>query len=215
MRMSTPFARTAAGCIRAAVELEERSAGLYRSMAARFPDPPWFRELLQGLAVEEDQHALRIRMLERLHSQALGGPEDLDRIGRFLREALARTLEVEEVVARSRAPSPRALLDAITRLEETTGGAHAEVLAGTAGPEVRGLFGALATQDRNHATVLARARERLAPDDAEPGPERPGPTTRPRDGYRFPIGQAATADDGSMASPPVTISFTIPSWPTT
>lgn len=172
MSTRTQHARTAAACTRAAVELERRSAALYRSLAVRFPDPPWFRELLEGLAVEEDQHALRIRMLERLHPGALGGPEDLDRAGRALQEALARTLEVEEVVARSLAPSPRVLVDAIARLEETTGGAHAEVLAAAAAPEVRKLFESLAAQDRNHGSVLARARERLVRGDA-PLRERP------------------------------------------
>jgi rubrerythrin len=165
---------TTSGCIRAAIELELRSASLYRALAERFSGHAWLRLLLDGLTEEEQQHAMRIRMLERVHPASIWKPEDLPAFSTAIQAALARTMEVEETIARSGQIPPLSVLEAVRRLEAATAGAHAEALARSAAPDVRGLFESLATQDRHHGEVLERACARLA----EEGPP-PAPATQP------------------------------------
>ena len=52
---------------------------LYAELAVTFGRQPFLREMFERLAVEEAQHAMRIRLLERHHGRAPWNEELLER----------------------------------------------------------------------------------------------------------------------------------------
>ncbi|HET8724184.1 MAG TPA: hypothetical protein VFM53_08240 [Anaeromyxobacteraceae bacterium] len=152
--------RNAARCLRAAAELELRSGALYARLAGRKGVPGWLADLLLGMAREEEQHAMRIRLLERL-VQADAWPEHaVVRIDEDLREAGSVLARLE---AELEAPGPislPAVLHALVAVERTFDALHAEMLASTVSPPVAELFETLRAQDAQHRELVRDARER-------------------------------------------------------
>jgi rubrerythrin len=161
--------RTTAQCVHSAIALELRAGALYAGLAARFDSLPWFRDLLLGLSAEEEQHATRMRMLERVARRALWTQADLDRHAGALEAAHARLREFQEALSGPSAAVPAAVCDAILALEETFEALHAEMMATTLAPEVSALFMGLAAQDGHHRELLRSAASRLR----VPGPVAP------------------------------------------
>jgi rubrerythrin len=170
--------RTTAQCIRSAIELELRAAALYAGLAARLESPPGLRALLLGLAREEEQHAMRVRMLERLARGAPWRPPDLERHVAELEAAHARIRALEVELAGPGGSSPQGVRDAILAVEETFATLHAEMMATTLAPEVRTLFQGLTAQDVHHRELVRSTFDRMAAGgDAPAG--RPLPWTGP------------------------------------
>lgn len=160
--MTTSFAtrtETTAQCIRSAMDLELRVGRLYLEMAARSEGQPWLRDLLRGLAAEEDQHAKRIRLLERTRTGAGWGNAELEAVGIGLRRAHGVIDEMEASVASGRIARGGAIAacETILSIERTLGALHAEMIAGALAPEVRNLFETLAKQDAHHQAVARDA----------------------------------------------------------
>lgn len=157
------MSRTTAQCIRAAERVEMLAAELYESLAVSFAEAPWLRELFAGLAAEERQHAMRIRLLERHQGVNAWLPEALGPICRDL-DAMAE--ELESTRARLRLPgalrSPTVVLERVCDIERRFGTLHAEELCRSASPEVVRLFRSLALQDERHRRLLDEARSRAA-----------------------------------------------------
>ena len=166
--MSPSSIRTdnSAQCIRSAIDLEVQAGLLYLQLAARFADQPWWSSLLRGLADEEAEHASRIRLLERLQGGRLAPPEKLGRIAGDLRRAHDRITSFQRHFAETRPVPATEVLDAAGEVEMAFQAVHAEIVAATLLPEARDLFRSLAKHDAHHETVLARARERLAREEA-------------------------------------------------
>ncbi|HQR29839.1 MAG TPA: hypothetical protein PLL32_05475 [Anaeromyxobacteraceae bacterium] len=157
------MSRTTAQCIRAAERVEMLAAELYESLAVAFAEAPWLRQLFEGLASEERQHAMRIRLLERHQGANAWLPEAMEPICRDL-DAMAK--ELESVRARLLLPgalrSPTVVLERVREIERRFGSLHAEELARSASPEVARLFRSLALQDERHRKLLEEALGRAA-----------------------------------------------------
>jgi hypothetical protein len=167
MVATTPFptrTQTAAQCIRSAMDLEQRIGRLYLDMAVRSEGQPWLRGLLRGLAAEEEQHAKRIRLLERVRSGTAWTGVELARVGASLRRAHERIDELERHGAAGGAAPIQATTacEAILAVELGLGSLHAEMMAGALVPEVRDLFDALARQDAHHQAVARDAMRSFA-----------------------------------------------------
>ena len=150
--------QTAARCLRAAAELELRSGALYLRVAAREGTPGWLGELLAGLAREEEQHAMRIRLLERLVPPDAWPEHAVARVVDELRTAHGEIVRLEVELDRPGALAPRKILDALSAVERTVDALHAEMVASTLSPQVAALFQGLRSQDARHRELLGDAR---------------------------------------------------------
>lgn len=152
----------ASECLRAAARIESLARDLYAELSGIFTHQPFLRDLFEKLAVEEAQHAMRIRLLERQHGRRPWSEEKLRELETELREM---TAEVEAVrkLARSAAGGrdAGALLRRLTAMEARFGAIHAEELARSAAPEVQRLFASLAKQDAKHSEMLRKASTRV------------------------------------------------------
>ena len=149
---------------KSAEQLETLAGDVYRLLALRFANDEMACNLFRRLAEEEDQHALRIRLLfaqyrsdPRLFEAPLGdAAPDV--------EALVR--EMELVRAGLEAGKWGLDLDEVQRhlgfLEDRCAEVHAHLLAQGARPEVRKFFEELARQDREHQRLLAALASRAA-----------------------------------------------------
>lgn len=150
--------QTAARCLRAAAELELRSGALYLRVAAREGTPGWLGELLAGLAREEEQHAMRIQLLERLVPPDAWPEHAVARVVDELRAARGELVRLEVELDRPGAPEPRTILDAVAAAEKVFDALHAEMMASTTSPQVTELFRSLRSQDARHRELLGDAR---------------------------------------------------------
>jgi rubrerythrin len=151
----------ASECLRAAARIESLAKELYAELSVAFTHQPFLRELFEKLAIEEAQHAMRIRLLERHHGRR---PWSEERLQAFAVELREMTAEVEAVrtLARSAAGGRNVgtLLRRLTAMEARFGSIHAEELARSAAPEVQKLFASLAKQDAKHSEMLRKAEAR-------------------------------------------------------
>jgi rubrerythrin len=147
--------------LRAAARVESMAKDLYAELAVTFAQQPFLAELFERLALEEGQHAMRIRLLERHHGRAPWSEEMLERFQVEL-DGMLEEIEAVRKLARSAggARSAGALLRRLTQMESRFGSIHAEELAKNAAPAVQKLFASLATQDAKHAEMLRKAELR-------------------------------------------------------
>jgi rubrerythrin len=150
--------KTASRFLHAAERMESAAQALYADLAVAFTEHPHLRQLFQRLAAEEEQHAMRIRLLQRHQGKAPWPPEILDR---FCGECDAMVAEMEKIRAelgRSPASSDaRATLRRLAELEDRFCSIHAQDLARYAAPEVEKLFATLALQDSAHRDLVVAA----------------------------------------------------------
>ena len=149
--------------LRSAARIESMAKDLYAELAVTFVHQPFLREMFERLAVEEAQHAMRIRLLERHHGRTPWSEEILERVQVEL-EGLASELEAVRKLARSSVGTRNvpALLRRLTKMESRFGSIHAEELAKSASPEVRKLFASLAAQDARHSEMIQKAEVLVA-----------------------------------------------------
>ncbi len=145
-------------CFQAAVRIEILLRDLYAGLAGCFRADPGLRESFFGLAQEEEQHALRIRLLA-LHRRGVTWSEDA--IERFARDLVAVVAELTAMagdVGRAGDPTVAGpVLRRVLEVERRCESIHAEGLARSEDPVVRGFFSSLARQDRHHERLLAQA----------------------------------------------------------
>jgi len=150
--------RTAMQILGAAVRIESLAQDIYANLATTFDHQPFLKELFGQLAIEEGQHAMRIRLLDRHAGKAPWPVEKLERIGSDL-DALSAELTRKQASFRKlhAASDAREVLRSMAEMEARFGSVHAEELARSGSPEVQKLFGALAVQDDRHRELIARA----------------------------------------------------------
>jgi rubrerythrin len=144
---------------KAAEQLENEAGNLYRLLAERFAHDHAARDLFRRLAEEEDQHALRIRLLfaqYRKDPKLFEGAEALKTAGPDVDALLS---ELKALGARLEAGSWGSDLEEVQQhlaaVEERCAEVHAQFLARGASPEVGRFFEELARQDREHQRLLA------------------------------------------------------------
>ena len=150
--------RTAMQILGAATRIESVAQDIYANLATTFDHQPFLKELFGQLAIEEGQHAMRIRLLDRHAGKAPWPSGVLERIGADL-DALSAEIAEKKVSFRKlhAASDAREVLQSLAEMEVRFGSVHAEELASSGDPEVQKLFGSLAQQDDRHRELIARA----------------------------------------------------------
>lgn len=138
-----------------AERIEIVAGNVYAALAGQFRDDPEAKALFAKLAVEEEQHAARVRLLAAhyRHDSRILGPGETDSTG--LDGCLAeceRALAEVEAGAWGRDLSE--VKGRLAALEEGLAQAHADLLLGETNPELREFFAQLAAQDVGHARLL-------------------------------------------------------------
>jgi rubrerythrin len=145
-------------CFQAAARVEILLRDLYAGLAGCFRADARLHESFLGLADEEEQHALRIRLLALHRKGVTWTDEAVDRMSKDLvavvaeLSAMAREVRVG-MYGRCAEPVLRRVID----VERRCGKLHAEALAQSADPVVRGFFSSLARQDAHHERLLEQA----------------------------------------------------------
>jgi rubrerythrin len=154
-----------------AERLEQLSAEVYRAAAEAFPAAPE-AQLLKRLADEEDQHAVRIRLLASRyrHDSSLFQNTDfkLKALDALILEAQGLKREIDAGRWKDDLPG---LIARLAELEARGESSHADLLAQGADPQVEGFFRRLAEQDRAHLEVL---RGQPIAESGDPAPPDPG-----------------------------------------
>ena len=145
--------------LRSAARVESMARDLYAELAVTFAHQPFLREMFEVLAREEEQHAMRIRLLDRHHGRAPWSEEELEHFQAQLDEMVKELEAVRELASAAvGARNVGGLLRRLTAMEARFGSIHAEELARSAAPEVRQLFASLATQDARHSEMIEKAQ---------------------------------------------------------
>ncbi len=145
-------------CLESAARMETLAQSLYGVLAIRYGERADLRELFNALAVEEEQHADRIRALAQHRTNEDLGDAARDRLAGTLRAMEAELVALMEVGADGRSlDEPAEILQKVIDFESRFVSVHAEYLAQDFAPGMQGLFSALARQDRNHVGLLTRA----------------------------------------------------------
>lgn len=150
--------KTASRWLNAALRMETAAQALYSDLSIAFSGQPSLRLLFQRLAAEEEQHAMRIRLLQR-HQGMSSWPRDV--LERFCGQCDAMVAEIvvirEELGTSPESKGARALLRRLSEMEDRFCSIHAQDLARYAGPEVERVFATLALQDSAHRDLIAAA----------------------------------------------------------
>jgi hypothetical protein len=150
--------KTAFTWLNAALRMESAAQALYSDLSIAFSDQPSLRQLFQRLAAEEEQHAMRIRLLQR-HQGMSSWPRDV--LERFCGQCDAMVAEIailrKELGTSPESKDVRAVLRRLSEMEDRFCSIHAQDLARYAGPEVEKVFATLALQDSAHRDLLAAA----------------------------------------------------------
>ncbi len=138
--------------------MEVLAQDVYSALAIRYGDRPDLLDLFSGLAVEEEQHANRVRALaQHRTNQDLSGAV-LARIVGTLKAMETELVALMEVGADGRAlDAPDEILRKVIDFECRFAPIHAEYLAQVFAPGMQSLFSALARQDRIHVELLRQA----------------------------------------------------------
>jgi rubrerythrin len=143
-----------------AERIEDLARSLYLVLADHSATPPGVRQLLLGLADEEEEHARRIQLLSASLRGSTWTSQLVDEAAAGMRSA---AVEFERFLASARnrrVPGDlMKILDRLVEMEARLAFVHAEDLAQGAAPAVARLFEALARQDQRHRKLLERARQ--------------------------------------------------------
>jgi len=139
-------------------EQAERLAGaIYLAIAEAFPDAPE-APLLRRLAAEEEQHAVRVRLLASRYRHAPRLFDNVEFKLRALDEALAESEQLRLEIADGRwSRDLESLLGRLVEMEKRGASSHADVLAQGADPRIAEFFRQMAAQDRAHIALLQPA----------------------------------------------------------
>jgi len=142
-----------------AERVEDLSRHLYLTLAGHQATPPAIRELLLGLAAEEEEHARRLQLLASTMRRSQWSTQ-LVQVAEAGLKAAADEFEafLGEVRTRRRPGDLIQILDRLGRLEERLSFVHAEELARGLGPEAARIFESMARQDRRHQKLLEQVR---------------------------------------------------------
>ncbi len=147
-------------CFQTAARVEILLRDLYAGLARCFRNDARLHESFLGLADEEEQHALRIRLLALHRKGVTWTDEAVDRIGRDLIAIVAELSAMAKEIGTAPVPGGRSaapVLRRVIEVERRCGSLHAEALAQSADPVVRGFFSSLARQDAHHERLLEQA----------------------------------------------------------
>lgn len=150
--------KNASRWLQAALHMETAAQALYSDLSIAFSEHPSLHRLFLRLAAEEEQHAMRIHLLQR-HQGKTSWPRDV--VERFSGQCDAMVAEIG-ILRQELGPSPgsrdaRALILRLSEMEDRFCSIHAQDLARHAGPEVERVFATLALQDSAHRDLLAAA----------------------------------------------------------
>lgn len=140
-----------------ACRLEEACAEIYEALALQFEADAQARELFRRLALEERQHASRVRLLAARyrHDSKL-----FDSVKMAANTLDALLVDARGVLERVRAGAWATDLEAVRSemvdLEARFQSAHAEVIAALADPALKKFFESMAAQDEGHRRLLGR-----------------------------------------------------------
>jgi hypothetical protein len=144
--------------LQAALRMETAAQALYSDLSIAFAEQPSLRQLFLRLAAEEEQHAMRIRLLQR-HQGRTSWPRDV--LERFCGQCDAMVAEVGilrlELGTSPATRDARAVLRRLSEMEDRFCSIHAQDLARHAGPEVERVFATLALQDSAHRDLIGAA----------------------------------------------------------
>ena len=134
-----------------AERVEALAAQLYAAMATRFDVESKGRSLFERLAREEQQHALRVRMLasqvRKRNVVEIEEPADLDGMIPYLENLILSVGKSDGMADLERA------IGFCVALENKLAGVHASKLC-RAHPDLFEVFEALARADREHCSLL-------------------------------------------------------------
>lgn len=150
--------RTASQCLQLAQRVEALAQEIYTGLAEAFAAEPALSRLFRRLAAEEEQHGMRIRLLER-HAGRAPWPSEL--VERSCAELTAMAAEMEgmrrDFASLPMPPDAAEVLGLLVSMEDRFHSVHAQELARCAVPEVARLFSSLASQDAAHHELLRAA----------------------------------------------------------
>ena len=142
-----------------AERIEQLAAETYRAVAEAFPDAP-VAPLLLRLAVEEEQHGARVRLLATRYRHAPRLFANVDFKLHALDELMAEGEQLKkEIVEGHWRGRLEALMERLVALEGAGALSHAHVLADGADPAVAQFFRQLSEQDQAHIALIAQARK--------------------------------------------------------
>jgi rubrerythrin len=145
-----------------AEQVERVAAKLYRQLAERFSATKATADTLSQLAAEEDQHAMRVRMLRDRYAKHPSAFEEVPLDLALMDELLAEAELLAQLFARE--PFTLTVAEArefMIKLEQRFASAHAQSMAVSATTELSTFFEALAKGDREHAKLLASLGSQL------------------------------------------------------
>ncbi len=145
-------------CLEAAARMEVLAQDVYSALAIRYGERSDLRELFSALALEEEQHADRIRALVGNRTNQVLSDATTDRLTETMKAVEAELVALMEVGADGRAlDAPDEILRKVIDFEKRFESIHAEYLAPDFAPGMQGLFSSLARQDRKHIELLKQA----------------------------------------------------------
>ncbi len=152
-------------CIQAAARIQILLRDLHTGLARCFGANRTLRENFLGLAREEGQRALDIRLLVLDRRGVPWSDEAIDTIHRDLVSTLAELSAMAGELRRdSRCFSPVSVLRRVIQVERRCNAIHAGSLARSADPELRWFFASLTRRDRTVEQLLEQAlRSLVAP----------------------------------------------------
>ena len=149
---------TSIECLEAAARVEDLAQSLYSALAIRYGDRPDLRELFSGLAMEEEQHANRLRSLAQHPTNQDLSDASKARLVRALNLMEAELAALSRTGADGRRlEDPDEILRGLVDFECRSASIHAEYLAQDFAPGMQSLFSALARKDRDHVELLRQA----------------------------------------------------------
>jgi hypothetical protein len=152
-------------CIQTAARIQILLRDLHTGLARCFATNRTLRESFLGLAREEAQRALDIRLLVL---DRRGAPWSFEAIDTIRQDLVATVAELSAMAGElhrdSSCFSPVAVLRRVIQTERRCNAIHAESLARSADPELRRFFSSLTKRDRSVEQLLEQAlRSQVAP----------------------------------------------------
>jgi hypothetical protein len=163
-------------CFQTAARVQILLRDLHSGLARCFGENPVLRDTFSFLAREEEQRALRLRLLVRDRKGVLWSDEAVGTIHANLVATMAELSAMAiEVQGNSEGHDPVPVLRRVMEMERRCGAIHAGTLARNSDPEVRAFFASLAKPDVRVERLLAQALEsQAAPAHRRPVPAKPG-----------------------------------------
>jgi hypothetical protein len=163
-------------CFQTTARVQILLRDLHSGLARCYGEDRVLRETFIFLAREEEQRALRLRLLVKDRKGVLWSDGAVGTIHSNLVAILAELSAMAiEIQGNSGGHDPVPVLRRVMEMERRCGAIHAETLARNSDPEVRAFFASLAKPDVRVERLLAQAIEsQAAPVHRRPVPEKPG-----------------------------------------